>query len=136
MADPSRHARRRWLAALALALVGAAAASCARPSGPEWEVANPLRPVPDPPLGIDSTFESLADPPTPERIRLGRWLFYDPRLSADGRVGRACRNIRYTTGRKQAELRPNVVGPSARPKIKPEALLQQTFRGALQPRGG
>jgi cytochrome c peroxidase len=28
----------------------------------------------------------LSAPPTPERVRLGRWLFHDPRLSADGSV--------------------------------------------------
>ena len=29
---------------------------------------------------------TLKTPPTPERVRLGRWLFYDTRLSADGTV--------------------------------------------------
>lgn len=53
---------------------------------PPWEAANPIRPVPTPPLGIDRTLSELPDPPTPERVRLGRWLFYDTRLSADGTI--------------------------------------------------
>lgn len=50
------------------------------------EAVNPLVPLPKPPLGITSSFEELEDPPTPERVRLGRWLFYDKRLSRDGTV--------------------------------------------------
>ncbi len=53
---------------------------------PAWEVENPVAPLPKPPLGIDHTFEELPEPPTPERVRLGRWLFYDNRLSADGKI--------------------------------------------------
>jgi cytochrome c peroxidase len=49
------------------------------------EAANPVRPLPAPPLGINRLDET-PDPPAPERVRLGRWLFYDTRLSADGRV--------------------------------------------------
>src|SRR4051812_47266235 len=48
---------------------------------PPWEVANPLRPLPKPPAGIDQSLTDLADSPTPERVRLGRWLFFDKRLS-------------------------------------------------------
>jgi len=43
-------------------------------------------PLPSPPLGITSRFDELPTPPTPERVRLGRWLFYDTRLSADGTI--------------------------------------------------
>jgi cytochrome c peroxidase len=53
---------------------------------PEWEKQNPVRPLPEPPLGIDSKLTDLPEPPTPERVRLGRWLFYDKRISADGSV--------------------------------------------------
>jgi cytochrome c peroxidase len=52
-------------------------------AGPAWEQSNPLTPLPTPPLGIQSTFEELSEPPTPERVRLGRWLFFDARLSGD-----------------------------------------------------
>lgn len=53
---------------------------------PQWERANPVRALPKPPLGISTRLEDLPEPPTPERVRLGRWLFYDARLSADGAV--------------------------------------------------
>lgn len=47
---------------------------------------NPLRPIPDSPLGIRGKLSELKDPPTPEKVRLGRWLFYDKRLSKDNTV--------------------------------------------------
>src|SRR4051812_17912577 len=46
------------------------------------EVDNPVRALPAPPLGMDGLDRS----PAPERVRLGRWLFFDTRLSADGTV--------------------------------------------------
>jgi cytochrome c peroxidase len=71
------------LAAIALACI----AGCARaPQAPAWEAANPIVALPQPPLGLTSTWAELAQPPTPERVRLGRWLFFDARLSADGTV--------------------------------------------------
>jgi cytochrome c peroxidase len=48
-----------------------------------WERENPIQALPRPPLGINVAFASLPDPPTPERVRLGRWLFFDTRLSRD-----------------------------------------------------
>ncbi len=69
-----------------------ASSSCAREQPrtpapvPEWEAANPIVPLPVPPLGIDSRFADLQEPPTPERVRLGRWLFFDTRLSADSTI--------------------------------------------------
>jgi len=53
---------------------------------PVWEAANPVMPLPKPPLGINSSFDELKDPPKPETVRLGRWLFYDTRLSKDGTI--------------------------------------------------
>jgi cytochrome c peroxidase len=49
-----------------------------------WESDNPLRPIPAAPLGIDIDLSRLPIPPTPQRARLGRWLFFDARLSGDG----------------------------------------------------
>ena len=49
------------------------------------EAVNPVRPVPRPPLGVND-LDELPNPPAPERVRLGRWLFYDTRLSVDGTV--------------------------------------------------
>lgn len=56
------------------------------------EAANPIVPIPDPPLGIGTEKDMPAkltefeNPPTPERVRLGRWLFFDKRLSADDSI--------------------------------------------------
>jgi cytochrome c peroxidase len=50
------------------------------------EEANPLLPIPEPPLGISDDLGSLPDPPTPATVRLGRWLFFDTRLSVDDTV--------------------------------------------------
>jgi cytochrome c peroxidase len=64
-----------------------AAAGCAAPSEvPPWEAGNPVKPLPVSPIGPDINLSALKTPPTPERVRLGRWLFYDTRLSADGSV--------------------------------------------------
>ena len=57
-----------------------------------WESANPVLPIPENPLGIGTekdplpTLTELPDPPTPESVRLGRWLFFDKRLSADNTI--------------------------------------------------
>ena len=69
-----------------------------------WEESNPIIPIPDPPLGVvDYTIDvekltELENPPTPESVRLGRWLFFDKRLSADNTISCAsnCR-CRYVT---------------------------------------
>ena len=65
-------------------------------SVPAWEAESHLQPVPVGPLGSDIELANLADPPTPARVRLGRWLFYDSRLSADGSVACAtCHRPEY-----------------------------------------
>jgi len=87
--------------AAAAALIAAQAlAACAGPAGagpsaagpvpaaaepPPWEAGNPVRPLPAAPLGSGADF-SLVPWVTPEKVRLGRWLFYDARLSADGTI--------------------------------------------------
>src|SRR5512134_2257686 len=60
--------------------------SACRTAPPAWEVANPITPVPAGPLGTEINLAALPEPPTPERIRLGRWLFYDKRLSGDNTI--------------------------------------------------
>ncbi len=52
---------------------------------PPWEDANPLRPLPEPPLGSPADFAAIPWV-TPAKVRLGRWLFFDARLSADGTI--------------------------------------------------
>lgn len=63
-------------------------AACSQPvpEGPDWELENPLAELPTPPLGTPDFPTDDGQPPTPETVRLGRWLFYDSRLSADGTV--------------------------------------------------
>jgi cytochrome c peroxidase len=61
-----------------------------RPAVMALESVNPVAPLPKMPLGIDGKvkWEEVAGEfkVTPERVRLGRWLFFDPRLSADGTI--------------------------------------------------
>src|SRR5436190_4151355 len=77
------------LARLAIAFLAALGVLNANaPTAPHngnLEVDNPVRALPPPPLGIDG-LDHLSSPPAPERVRLGRWLFFDTRLSADGTV--------------------------------------------------
>lgn len=47
---------------------------------------NPIRPNAAPPYGMEEFFAEAAPQPAPERVRLGRWLFFDERLSADKTV--------------------------------------------------
>lgn len=51
-----------------------------------WELESPVSPLPTPPLGVQADFSQLKFTITPEKVRLGRWLFFDPRLSLDGTV--------------------------------------------------
>jgi cytochrome c peroxidase len=77
------------MAAFSLAFVVVA---CTPPT-PQWEIDNPVKPLPEPPLGIEKSWSDLSEPPTPERVRLGRWLYYDTRLSSDNTV--ACVNCHH-----------------------------------------
>lgn len=53
---------------------------------PPWEAQNPVKPLPAEPLGITGKLAALPNAPTPETVRLGRWLYFDKRLSADGTI--------------------------------------------------
>ena len=48
--------------------------------------ANPVLALPDTPLGLDMGLADLKPPPDPEQVRLGRWLYFDTRLSADDTI--------------------------------------------------
>ncbi len=76
-------------------------------AAPAWEVSNPIQPLPKPPLGLQSTFAELETPPTPERVRLGRWLFFDPRLSGDATL--ACASC-HVPALAFSELKPTSTG--------------------------
>ncbi len=79
------------LALIMALLAGLACRSAPLPTAPSaagigeeaWEFDNPVRPLPSPPLGSPADFAALPWV-TPEKVRLGRWLFNDARLSADG----------------------------------------------------
>jgi cytochrome c peroxidase len=77
--------RRALLAALALCACRSADVRPGPRAAPAWEAGNPVRPLPAPPLGSPADFAAVPWV-TPEKVRLGRWLFYDPRLSADGTI--------------------------------------------------
>jgi cytochrome c peroxidase len=63
---------------------------------PEWEADNPIRPLPRSPLGLDVDLAAARVKVTPEKVRLGRWLFFDGRLSGDGTVSCAtCHRPEY-----------------------------------------
>ncbi len=75
--------RRGCLLAIASALTVAACSGAPGAARAGWEADNPLKPIPRVPLGAAINLLALKTPPTPERVRLGRWLFFDRRLSAD-----------------------------------------------------
>ena len=66
---------------MACALI-AGLAACG-PTRAELERDNPVRPLAAPPFGMEEFFKDVPHQPVPTRVRLGRWLFFDKRLSAD-----------------------------------------------------
>jgi cytochrome c peroxidase len=100
------------LAAALLALLPACSGAPASRAGaapgdpPAWERANPVRPLPEPPLGSPADFAAVPWV-TPEKVRLGRWLFYDARLSADGTI--SCASC-HDPARAFSELTPHSTG--------------------------
>ncbi|MEI7704400.1 MAG: cytochrome c peroxidase [Deltaproteobacteria bacterium] len=84
---PSLSATLPFLLLAACSAPGKGAVPAGTPSGPPaWELENPVRPLPTPPLGVTAELSDLGARVTPAKVRLGRWLFYDPRLSSDGKV--------------------------------------------------
>ena len=53
------------------------------PTRAQLESDNPVRPLAAPPFGMEEFFKDVPRQPVPTRVRLGRWLFFDKRLSAD-----------------------------------------------------
>ena len=53
------------------------------PSAARLDRDNPIITATPPPFGMEEFF-AASHPPDPARARLGRWLFYDTRLSSDG----------------------------------------------------
>jgi cytochrome c peroxidase len=91
---------KRSICALVLVVAAGLVAACQTKARdvnggkPPWEAANPVLPLADPPLGILHKWTDIPEPPTPARVRLGRWLFFDKRLSADGTI--ACATCHTT----------------------------------------
>lgn len=79
--NPSSLARPLLIAALAAVLGG-----CVRSAAAELEADNPITPNPPAPFGMEEFFAASSHQPDPARARLGRWLFYDTRLSSDRTV--------------------------------------------------
>jgi cytochrome c peroxidase len=67
---------------VACLLLIAGLAACG-PSRAGLERDNPVRPNAAPPFGMEEFFKEVPQQPVPTRVRLGRWLFFDKRLSAD-----------------------------------------------------
>jgi cytochrome c peroxidase len=60
--------------------------SCANgPTAAQLDADNPVAPKTPPPFGMEDFF-AVSHQPDPLRARLGRWLFYDTRLSSDGSI--------------------------------------------------
>jgi cytochrome c peroxidase len=97
----------RQTGALVLFGVSVLAGMAAQKQVLPWDAANPVQPLPISPLGIDAKLTDLKAAPTPQRVRLGRWLFYDTRLSADGTI--ACATC-HVPERAFSELTPVSTG--------------------------
>lgn len=67
---------------VACLLLTAGFAACG-PTRADLERDNPVRPNAPPPFGMEEFFKDVPHQPVPTRARLGRWLFFDKRLSAD-----------------------------------------------------
>jgi cytochrome c peroxidase len=105
------------------------AASCG-PTRGQLEADNPVTPVAAPPYGVEEFFEGAAVP-EPSRVRLGRWLFYDTRLSGDGTLSCAtCHRPEYAF----SEQRPVAVGMAGqRGRRKTPSLVNLAARTILEP---
>ena len=72
----------RWLA---IVFAATALAACTPNDAARLEADNPIRSISPPPYGMEEFFKEGVQP-DPARARLGRWLFYDVRLSGDRTV--------------------------------------------------
>jgi cytochrome c peroxidase len=71
---------------VALAMAALVCACQAGPSRARLDADNPIRPIAPPPFGMEEFFKEAPREPEPDRVRLGRRLFFDERLSADNSV--------------------------------------------------
>jgi cytochrome c peroxidase len=114
------RAAHRLTSAAPLLAVALAAGGCrtggpavhgTREPEPAWEQESPLVPLPSPPLGLSVDLGRSRVQLSPEKVRLGRWLFYDVRLSADRTVSCAsCHRPEHAF----ADTRPRSTGVGGR----------------------
>jgi cytochrome c peroxidase len=71
--------------ASALLVVALLLSACGPPTR-QLDAENPVRPNASSPFGLEEFFAEAPQQPVPTRVRLGRWLFFDKRLSSDGNV--------------------------------------------------
>ncbi len=84
--SPARALRVPIAVLLVIAAGPATAAGATAEDVPAWERDSPLLPLPAAPLGMTVDLSRTRVRLTPEKVRLGRWLFYDGRLSRDGTI--------------------------------------------------
>jgi len=72
--------------ALLVVASGLIGACSPRPTASQLNDDNPIRPTGPAPFGMEEFFADAPQQPAPARVRLGRWLFYDQRLSSDTTV--------------------------------------------------
>jgi cytochrome c peroxidase len=80
---------------------------------------NPLHPIPKAPLGVALDLTTLPVPPTPQRVRLGRWLFFDTRLSADGSMSCASCHIPRDAFSQRTPVATGIGGRKGQRKVLP-----------------
>jgi len=109
-----------------LAFVMTVALAACGPSQAQLEGDNPVRPNAAPPFGMEEFFKDVPQQPVPTRVRLGRWLFFDTRLSSDRTLACAsCHRPEYAFseltpvstgigGRKGTRKAPSLVNLAAR----------------------
>jgi cytochrome c peroxidase len=87
----------RFACAVSSLLMGVLLSGCGRgPTAAQLNADNPIRPIAPAPYGMEEFFAEAAQQPVPARVRLGRWLFYDERLSSDTTVACAtCHRPEY-----------------------------------------
>ncbi len=93
-----------WPRTWSIVVVGALAATgChSRPTTAALDRDNPVRAVVAP-FGLEEFFAEDGVAPDPARARLGRWLFYETRMSADGTVSCAtCHRPEYAFSEPRA----------------------------------
>ncbi|MCC7126260.1 MAG: cytochrome-c peroxidase [Acidobacteria bacterium] len=121
----------RIRAAILVACLATLAGACADSASARLEADNPIRPVAAAPFGMEGFVASAGATADPARVRLGRWLFYDTRLSADRTVSCAtCHRPDYAF----SEPTPIAIGVGgARGKRRTPSLINLAGRTVLTP---